>query len=135
MRILAVLLMCAFICCDEETMVSEKDKFFRGNHLLESMEIGSETNIYTPRSDKTIYLTIHGATNISNFMFKGNNGSYINASLPYNRMQLQFIPEESTEHPYCKFRWSTSCCFKQFEWQDEVVYYVIAIKKSQIQNL
>lgn len=137
MRILFALLMCAFICCDEEAMLSEKDKFFRGNHPLESVEIISDSGSfrqYIPNPSKSIYVVVYSQTNKAQILFKSNTGEYINALLPYDKMRFQFLSDESTEQPYCKFRWSTDYDFNSSNWQDDMIYYVVAVKKTQIRQ-
>jgi hypothetical protein len=113
--------------------VSDQDKFFQGNHLLESIDALSSNNIYSSNTSKNIYLTIESNSN-AHFIFKSNSGEYLAAALPYDKMRFQFIPEESTEQPYCKFRWMPYPMFTSTNWQTYVVYYVIAVKKSQIQQ-
>jgi hypothetical protein len=120
---------------DPDAYVSEQEKFFRGNHLLASVDIIPDNNkaTYIPAT-KEIYLEVDNKVNTAQFMFKNNNGEYMVAILPYNMMRFQFLSEDATEQPYCKFRWNPNASFSTGNWQGGIVYYVIAIKKSQIRS-
>lgn len=135
MRILFVLAMCMFMYCenDPEANISDQDKFFRGNHPLESIDALSGNNPYSVNPSKNVYLTIESNSN-AHFIFKSNTGEYLTAALPCDKMRFQFIPEESTDQPYCKFRWNPNATFTSANWQSNVVYYVVAVKKSQIRQ-
>lgn len=137
MRILFLLAMCMFMYCDEDpnAYASDKDKFFRGTHPLETLSSipdSGRASMYTPAHD--IYLEVDAKANTARFIFKNNNNEYMTAILPYDIMRFQFLPEDAFDQPYCKFRWMTDRGFCVGQWKEEVVYFVIGIKKSQIQG-
>ena len=128
-----------FIYCssnnDPDANVSDQEKFFRGNHALASLDVipDNSKNLYAPAT-KEIYLEVDVKGNTAQFIFKNNSNEYMTAILPYDIMRFQFLSDDATDQPYCKFRWNPGVTFTTGNWSHSIVYYVIGIKKSQIRS-
>jgi hypothetical protein len=109
----------------QKDKITEADKFFQGVHSLEAFPS------FTDTIKKEHYLQVDIWANKAHIFWKNNSDEIMNVILPYDKMRFEFIPEESYDKPFIKFKWKSNN-FDADKWQDQIIYYIIGIKKSWI---
>ena len=132
MRYFILLIAYLFVFCGKEDMESDATKFFKGNHQLSTITISPDSSKRYSAATNDFYIQVNNKENNVKFMFQNTNGEYMNALIPYDKIRFIFLAEDSNTQPYCKFRWNPNSLFTESRWDNDVIYCVIAIKKSQI---
>ena len=142
MRIAAILLFLSVFACERpQEPVDVQGDFFRGNHLLMSLNSLVKVSEKSKLSASAGFFVVVGSLKFNkeepkseertvHFVWKNNLGQFVVSELPMSLVRFQIVSD--LIQPTCKFRWRDDYCFDEARWVEKVIYVVFTLNESQV---